>query len=216
MFESGMSGDSGPGAKAAMAGGDGKPATGVKRKPGAARAVACTETKGGEVSGTSKKLVGASLIKTAENGNQLDNNAQEADVTSDNKTNDDDEAEAIIPEGTAVEVNTKSEGNEIHEGTAPEGNNENGATAQTNRGQSSRANTQEEDVLHSISILTQLENKIVDIDGQFNSKDIATQNTWKSFRGIRDNQDLGTLFEMREAFHVYKHPRIVKEAKKKR
>lgn len=217
MFESGASGDTEPEADVTMVDGDQLPPTVVDSMPGATQGVTGTETNCGEESRASENGVGASVVKeTVENGNLPDIKAQKADIASENKTDEDDVAEGTNSEGTAVNVNTKPEQNGIHEATTPEGDNANGLAAQTDGGQSSKASTQEEDVFHSISVLTQLENKIVDVDGHFNSKDIPTQNAWRSFRGLRNNQDLGTLFEMREEFYVYKHPQIVKEAKRKR
>ena len=215
MFEPEASGDTELEAKVTMVDGDQLPPAGEDSMPGAAQGVNGTETNGGEESKASENGVGASVVKeTVENGDIPDIKAQRAEFTSENKTDEDDVAEATISEGTAV--NIKPEQNGIHEATTPEGNLANGLAAQTNGGQSSKASAQEEDVFHSISVLTQLENKIVDVDGHFNSKDIPTQNAWRSFRGLRNNQDLGTLFEMREEFYVYKHPQIVKEAKRKR
>lgn len=219
MFESKISGDTEPEAKAAMTGGDEQPPTGVDSKLGATQVVADTEANGDESSEASQEGDGALIMKeTAENGNLRDNNkTQEAELTLKDKTDEIDAVKATTPEDTEVNANNKPQGNKIHESTTSGEAYPSGASAQTNGGQSSTPPAlQEEDVLHSISRLTHLENKIVDVDGRFNSKDIPTQNTWKAFRGIRKMQDLGTLFEMREDFYVYKHPQIVKEAKKKR
>ena len=66
-------------------------------------------------------------------------------------------------------------------------------------------------VLHEISTLSQLEVKILEIDGRLNLNEVRPSiNPWKALRGKRDNQDLGTLFEMREEFYVWKHPHIPK------
>ena len=219
MFESKNPGDTEPGAKAAITDGDKQPPTGVDSKSDATQVVADTEANGGEVVEGSQEGEGALVIKeTAENNNLRDDSkAQEAELTLEDKTDEIDAVETTIPEDTEAKADRPKE-NGIHESTMSEEIYPNGASARTNGGHSSTLPTlqEEEDVLHSISILTQLENKIVDVDGRFNSKDIATQNTWKSFRGVRKMQDLGTLFEMREEFFVYKHPQIVKEAKKKR
>ena len=76
----------------------------------------------------------------------------------------------------------------------------------------------EEDViLHTIRILKHLEDKIVDIDGRFKGTGARSSvNTWKALRCKRNNQDLGSLFEMREEFYVWKHPQIVKTPQKKK
>ena len=66
-------------------------------------------------------------------------------------------------------------------------------------------------VLHEISTLSQLEVRILEIDGRLNLNEVRPSiNPWKALRGKRDNQDLGTLFEMREEFYVWKHPHIPK------
>ncbi len=66
-------------------------------------------------------------------------------------------------------------------------------------------------ILHEISTLGQLEVKILEIDGRLNLNEVRPSiNPWKALRGKRNNQDLGTLFEMREEFYVWKHPHIPK------
>ena len=66
-------------------------------------------------------------------------------------------------------------------------------------------------ILHEISTLSQLEVRILEIDGRLNLNEVRPSiNPWKALRGKRNNQDLGTLFEMREEFYVWKHPHIPK------
>ena len=66
-------------------------------------------------------------------------------------------------------------------------------------------------IIHEISTLAQLEVKILEIDGRLNLNEVRPSiNPWKALRGKRSNQDLGTLFEMREEFYVWKHPHIPK------
>ena len=66
-------------------------------------------------------------------------------------------------------------------------------------------------VIYEISTLSQLEVKILEIDGRLNLNEVRPSiNPWKALRGKRNNQDLGTLFEMREEFYVWKHPHIPK------
>ena len=57
-------------------------------------------------------------------------------------------------------------------------------------------------VLASITTLQALEDKIVTIDGRLGKK--VDGNAFKSIRVKRNNQDLGTLFEIREEWYVYK------------
>lgn len=71
-----------------------------------------------------------------------------------------------------------------------------------------------EDVIYfEIRALNQLDDRIVDIDGRKRSKDHRSPNSWKIMRGKRNNQDLGSLFEMREEFFVRQDPTIVKMPK---
>ena len=66
-------------------------------------------------------------------------------------------------------------------------------------------------ILHEVSTLSQLEVRILEIDGRLNLNEVRPSiNPWKALRGKRNNQDLGTLFEMREEFYVWKHPHIPK------
>lgn len=214
MFETGPPGNTKPRATETTAGGDDQPPSGVGSQPGAVRVVEDTDADDDEASEHSDGAL--AVGKTAEDGNLPDSSkAQEVDLTLENKTNMYDAAEAINSESTEVEADNKPQDNGIHGSTAS-GIVPNGASSQMNDGHSSTPALQEEDVLHNVSNLRQLEDKIVDIDGRFKSKDLAATSPWKHFRGIRNNQDLGTLFEMREEFYVYKHPQIVKEAKKKR
>lgn len=61
-----------------------------------------------------------------------------------------------------------------------------------------------EDVIFaSITTLQALEDKIVTIDGRLGKK--VDGNAFKSIRVKRDNQDLGSLFEIREEWYVYKN-----------
>ncbi|KAL8791661.1 MAG: hypothetical protein Q9195_005744 [Heterodermia aff. obscurata] len=58
-------------------------------------------------------------------------------------------------------------------------------------------------ILASITTLQALEDKIVTIDGRLGKK--VDGNAFKSIRVKRDNQDLGSLFEIREEWYVYKY-----------
>ena len=72
-------------------------------------------------------------------------------------------------------------------------------------------------ITHEIKNLKQLMDKIIEIDGRLDPKDqkqAPAVSPWKLIRAKRNNQDLGTLFEMREDFYVYKLPHITKAAKK--
>lgn len=218
MFESGMSGDANPEAIAITSDGDEQPPTGVDNKPGAIQIITDTETSSHEAPETSEKGEGALVEeKTAENGNPPDSSkTREAEIAVEEKADENDATEDVTPDIPEAVDPSKPPGEEIRGATASKGGNTDGTSSQTDGGHSSTSAEQEEDTLHTISMLTQLEKKIVEIDGHFNSNDLAVANTWKSFRGIRNNQDLGTLFEMREEFYVYKHPQIVKEGKKRR
>ena len=72
-------------------------------------------------------------------------------------------------------------------------------------------------ILYEINNLKQLMDKIIEIDGRLNPKDlkeVPAISPWKCMRVRRDNQDLGTLFEMRDDFYAYKLPHITKASKK--
>ena len=193
-FESVTSRNTKAEAKAATAGGEEEPLTDLDGEPDTAQFIAGTEANGVQASEADGNRDGA-----------LNNQIDEVNP-----------AEVMNAESTEMDANRKPPDNETREPLALDEKKPNGALVQINCGQCSTPPLQEDDILHSISNLSQLEHKIVNIDGRFNSKDIGIQNTWKNFRGIRNNQDLGSLFEMREDFFVYKHPRIVKEAKRKR
>lgn len=64
--------------------------------------------------------------------------------------------------------------------------------------------------------LKMLNDKIIEIDGRLDPKDskqVCAASIWKRVRAKRNNQDLGTLFDMREHFHVYKRPQVEKKRK---
>lgn len=218
MFESVTSRNTKAEAKAATAGGEEEPLTDLDGEPDTAQFIAGTEANGVQASEADGNRDGALTVEEApENGNLLSSgNAQESNLRLDNQIDEVNPAEAMNAESTEMDANRKPPDNETREPLALDEKKPNGALVPINGGQCSTPALQEDDILHSISNLSQLEHKIVDIDGRFNSKDIGIQNTWKNFRGIRNNQDLGSLFEMREDFFVYKHPRIVKEGKRKR
>lgn len=54
----------------------------------------------------------------------------------------------------------------------------------------------------AVSSLAALEEKIVAVDGGFKGK--VNGNAWKCTRVKRNNQDIGSLFEIREEHFVYK------------
>ena len=58
-------------------------------------------------------------------------------------------------------------------------------------------------ILASITTLQALEDKIVTIDGRLGKK--VDGNAFKCIRVKRNNQDLGSLFEIREEWYVYKN-----------
>lgn len=57
---------------------------------------------------------------------------------------------------------------------------------------------------YAVSNVRMLEDKIVETDGRVTN--LHHHNAWKYFRCQRDNQDLGSLFEIREEHYVWKHP----------
>ena len=220
MFQSGAQRDAKADAEAASAGRDEQPQTKVNGKPDTVPLKVTTEVDGGEASEASKNPNGALTSEEMPKDGSLPGGKkpQDAKPAIDYDKDEGGPVEAIDSESTAMEANTNPPDLETHKSMAVEdGPNEASANVNGNRPSITVFHKEEEeDIIHSISNLTQLEHKIVDIDGRFNSKEISIQNTWKNFRGIRDHQDLGSLFEMREDFYVYKHPLIVKEPKRKR
>lgn len=75
-----------------------------------------------------------------------------------------------------------------------------------------------EAVIHyEITNLRHLMNKAIEIDGRLDPKDIKSvpaASPWKFMRVKRNNQDLGTLFEMRDEFYTYKLAKLAKGTKK--
>lgn len=66
------------------------------------------------------------------------------------------------------------------------------------------ARPDEEDVVrYTISNVRMLEDKIIELDGRTPK---SKHNAWLAFRCQRDNQDLGSLFEVRQEYYVFKHP----------
>lgn len=55
-------------------------------------------------------------------------------------------------------------------------------------------------VLHKVSGPTYLGNKMIELDGRI--KHIPNGNAWKEFRCYRNNQDMGSLWEVRQAWYV--------------
>ena len=221
MFESGTQRDTKAEAETATARRDDNPQTNVDGKPDVVLFNVDTEVNGGEASEASGNPNEALTNEGMPKDGSLPggNKPQDAKSAMNGGKAESGPTNAVKSEGTAMEANINPPDQETHKSVAVEDIEPNEASANANSDQSSTAvfrKEEEEDIIHSISNLTQLEHKIVDIDGRFNSKDISIQNTWKNFRGIRNHQDLGSLFEMREDFYVYKHPRIVKEPKRKR
>ena len=69
----------------------------------------------------------------------------------------------------------------------------------------------EDVILTPITSLNDLDKHCLDIDGRIATNARSVANAWKNIRGKRNNQDLGSLFEMRQDVFVWKHPKIVKE-----
>ncbi|KAM0797637.1 Asx homology domain-containing protein [Usnea florida] len=157
------------------------------------------------------------ITETAQNGRCPEIASTGPEAVLDGKAAEDRNGEPEQREGFEVEASAKPQKDETLEVTGSKGKRRNGVTVETNGGnQSSATRSGNEDTLYEISNLSQLEHKVVDMDGRFQSKEMSVQNTWKTFRCSRNNQDMGTLFEIRDEFYVHKHPKIVKEAKRRR
>ena len=210
--------DNEPEVKATMAGADEQLPNTLESETNGAEAGTTIEADGDEGPVDSQESDGVPItIETAQDSRCPEIRPTDPEAAFDSTTAEDRNGEPEQPEGSDVEAIVEPQKDETPEVTTPKGKRGNGVTVQANGGQpSSAARSGTEDTLYEISNLTQLEHKLVDIDERFQSKEISVQNTWKTFRCSRNNQDMGTLFEIREEFFVYKHPRIVKEAKRKR
>lgn len=62
---------------------------------------------------------------------------------------------------------------------------------------------QEDVVLFTADNVRALEDKIIELDGR--TTNLHHHNAWKCIRCQRNNQDLGSLFEVREEYYVFKH-----------
>lgn len=83
----------------------------------------------------------------------------------------------------------------------------------TNHHPTSPSHPLEDVLLHTTTNLTDLERRFVEIDGRLDPKEHRCFNPWLLIRGKRNEQDLGTLFEMREEYYVWKSNRMVKMPK---
>ena len=216
--ESTASRDNEPGGTATMAGVDEQLPNSLESKTNGAEAGTTIKADSDEGPVVSQEEDGVPNIReTAQNGRCPEIGSTDPEAVLDSKTAEDRIGEPERREGFEVEASAEPQNDATPEVTTSKGKRGNGVTVQTNGGNpSSAARAGTEDTLYEISNLTQLEHKLVDIDGRFQSKDMSVQNTWKTFRCSRTNQDMGTLFEIREEYYVHKHPRIVKEAKRKR
>lgn len=66
------------------------------------------------------------------------------------------------------------------------------------------ASTQENVILCTVENVKALETKILEVDGRV--KNPSHRNAWKMIRCLRNNQDLGSLFDIRESYYFRTHP----------
>ena len=145
-----------------------------------------TEATGGETNGEN---IGAIAVKNVDRHGNCDPGGNHLGVN---------------PEDDEVEFVPKTE---VERSTAEPGSVEQNIPTTT----TASAPSPDDAIIHEISTLAQLEVKILEIDGRLNLNEVRPSiNPWKALRGKRNNQDLGTLFEMREEFYVWKHPHIPK------
>ena len=220
MFESEASVNTGTEGKATIAETDGQRLKDRNSSTGAADTSTDRPTDDDGASEINGKRDGAlNIDSVAENDNLVEGSkVKDPDLVQVDKTDEVDAAAAGNTEDIVPAKNDDLPKNPANGSTTSEVKISDEAADKTSVGQSSipASRDEHEDILHSVSSLNQLEQKIVEIDGRMNPKGLPVQNTWKNFRGIRNNQDLGSLFEMREDFYVDKHPKIVKEPKRKR
>lgn len=77
------------------------------------------------------------------------------------------------------------------------------------------ASQQEPALILEVNSLNKLEAQITDMDGRMSSKDVTARSAWRVIRVKRNNQDLGSLFEMREEYFAWKDPEPVKAKSRK-
>ncbi len=63
---------------------------------------------------------------------------------------------------------------------------------------------QEDVILCTVENVRPLEFKILEVDGRISNP--THYNPWKSIRVLRDNQDMGSLQDVRESFYLRTHP----------
>ena len=218
IFESTASQDNEPEVKATMTSIGKQLPNNLESETQGAEAGATIETDGDKGPVVSQKRDGVPInIGTALNGRCPEIASTDPEAVLESKIAEDRNGEPEQLEGFEVEASAEPQKDETPEVTGSKGKRGNGVTVETKDGnQSSAARSGNEDTLYEISNLSQLEHKVVDMDGRFQSKEMSVQNTWKTFRCSRNNQDMGTLFEIRDEFYVHKHPKIVKEAKRRR
>ena len=81
---------------------------------------------------------------------------------------------------------------------APESN-----VDQINPAEGGSASTQENVILCTVENVRALETKILELDGRVEHR--THVNAWKMIRCQRDNQDLGSLFDIRESYYLRTH-----------
>lgn len=122
--------------------------------------------------------------------------------------------EAVIPAPTkqenpqkemaqhaSVEITDTKAGNDKNASSSPEttAKPENGIELDTDTGTLSLAGA-EVVILPNVNGATSLGNRMIEVDGRI--KQIPNGNAWKEFRCYRNNQDMGSLWEVRQAWYV--------------
>ena len=105
--------------------------------------------------------------------------------------------------------------------TLPQGNVGNNATVQQcqtvpSNGAINNIDRETGCFIHEIKTVKNLVEKIIEIDGRLAPKDAPIVSNWRFMRLLRKNQDLGSLFDVREEYYVWNSPTIVKTPKQTR
>ena len=69
-------------------------------------------------------------------------------------------------------------------------------------------------LIHQIKTVKSFVDTIIEVDGRLNPKDAPILSNWRLIRLQRNNQDLGSLFDLREELYVWNSHAIVKTPKK--
>ncbi|KAL8787653.1 MAG: hypothetical protein Q9213_002084 [Squamulea squamosa] len=135
-------------------------------------------------------------VDLSEKGTQMEEDSTQRDVTGEDNprssaaiTSGEIEEEPEIPAAMSAEANVRKAAQS--------------PTSRTNTEHSTLTEHGYDVIYYTISTLWSLEKKIIQIDGRVNPES-RTASAWRDIRCLRNEQDLGSLFEMRDEYYAYK------------